>query len=196
MSETAAEKRAERRRQKILQNSEDRMKKIFGGQNYHEGHLQVAEMPSTSNAVENEDIANLDIAQFVRNIPRETTPADPTEGSSNRIHEVKRGTFWIFWFILGMIIRLVLTSKYSWVICDSSVTPYGLTFTVVNFLLRGKKHQGAAGGILDIIGLFAGLDANKIASIKFAYSIVTEFFNTLISYFAGFMLLDVVITNM
>ena len=195
MSETAAEKRAERRRQKILQNSDDRMKMIFGGQNYHEGHLTVAEMPST-NAVENEDIANLDIAEFVRNIPRETTPAEPTEGSSNRIHEVKRGTFWIFWFILGMIIRLVLTSNYSWVICDSSVTPYGLTFTVVNFLLRGKKHQGPAGGILDIIGLFAGLDANKIASIKFAYSIVTEFFNTLISYFAGFMLLDVVITNM
>ena len=195
MSETAAEKRAERRRQKILQNSEDRMKKIFGGQNYHEGHLKVAEMPST-NAVENENIDNLDIAQFVRNIPRETAPADPTKGSSNRILDVKRGTFWIFWFILGMIICLVLTSKYSWVICDSSVTPYGLTFTVVNFLLRGKKHQGAAGGILDIIGLFAGLDANKIASIKFAYSIVTEFFNTLISYFAGFMLLDVVITNM
>ena len=195
MSETAAEKRAERRRQKILENSDDRMRRIFGGQNYHEGHLKVAEMPST-NAVENENIANLDIAQFVRNIPRETTPADPTEGSSNRIHEVKRGTFWIFWFILGMVIRLVLTSKHSWVICDSSVTPYGLTFTVVNFLLRGKKYQGAAGGILDIIGLFAGLDANKIASIKFAYSIVTEFFNTLISYFAGFMLLDVVITNM
>ena len=194
MSETAAEKRAERRRQKILQNSEDRMKKIFGGQNYHEGHLKVAEMPST-NAVENENIDNLDNAQFVRNIPRETAPADPTEGSSNRIHDVKRGTFWIFWFILGMIICLVLTSKYSWVICDSSVTPYGLTFTVVNFLLRGKKHQGAAGGILDIIGLFAGLDANKIASIKFAYSIVTEFLNTLISYFAGFMLLDVVISN-
>ena len=196
MSLTDAEKRAERRRQKILQNSDDRMKRIFGGQNYHEGHLQVAEMPSTSNAVENENIDNLDIAQFVRNLPRETTPAAPTEGSSNRIHEVKRGTFWIFWFILGMIIRLVVTSKYSWVICDSAVTPYGLTFTVVNFLLRGKKHQGAAGGILDIIGLFAGLDANKIASIKFAYSIVTEFFNTLISYFAGFMLLDVVITNM
>ena len=85
---------------KILENSDDRMRRIFGGQNYHEGHLQVAEMPSTSNAVENENIANLDIAQFVRNIPRETTPADPTEGSSNQIHEVKRGTFWIFWFII------------------------------------------------------------------------------------------------
>ena len=148
------------------------MRKICGGQNYHEEYLK-----TPYNAIANEDIT-------------------PFFKSSDQVYDVNRGTFWIFWFILGMIIRLVLTSKYSWVICDSSVTPYGLTFTVVNFLLRGKKHQGAAGGILDIIGLFAGLDANKIASIKFAYSIVTEFFNTLISYFAGFMLLDVVITNM
>ena len=168
MSETAAEKRAERRRQKILENSDDRMRRIFGGQNYHEGHLQVAEMPSTSNAVENENIANLDIAQFVRNIPRETTPADSTEGSSNQIHEVKRGTFWIFWFILGAMIRLVGTSKYSWGICDSSFMPYGLTFTMFNFLIPVKQHQGSAGAILAFIGLCAGLDARKIASMKFA----------------------------
>lgn len=200
MSDTAAAKRAERRKQKILQNSDDRMKRIFGGQNYHEEHLKLA---TTPDADTNENITT----PFVRSYPtRENsitteTPfvtGYPTEtvGRSNSIHAVKTGTFWIFWTILGMIIRLVLASNYSWVFGNNSLIPYGLTFSVVNFLLRDKQHQGSAGGIFDIIGLFAGLDSKKIASIKFALSIVTEFFNTLLSYFAGFVLLDVVINNM
>ena len=74
---------------------------------------------------------------------------------------------------------------------DSSFMRYGLTFTIFNFLIPVKQHQGSAGAILAFIGLCAGLDANKIASMKFALSIVSEFFKTLITYYVGFMLLDV-----
>ena len=169
--DTNVSNRAERRRQKILQNANDRMKKICGGQDYHEEYLK-----TPSNAIANEDITT-----FVR--------------SSDQVHDVKRGTFWIFWFILGAMIRLVGTSKYSWGICDSSFMPYGLTFTIFNYLIPVKQHQGSAGVILAFIGLCAGLDANKIASMKFALSIVSEFFKTLIIYYVGFMLLNVIITN-
>ena len=200
MSDTAAAKRAERRKQKILQNSDDRMKRIFGGQNYHEEHLKLTTTPDAD--------TNENITPFVRNFPtRENNittetpfvlgyPATETVGRSNSTHTVKTGTFWIFWTILGMIIRLFLASNYSWVFGDNCLVPYGLTFSVVNFLVRDKQQQGSAGGIFDIIGLFAGLDSKKIASIKFSLSLVTEFFNTLLSYFAGFMFLDVVVTNM
>ena len=40
MADLAA-KRAARRQRKILENPEDRMKRIFGGENYHEDHLTV-----------------------------------------------------------------------------------------------------------------------------------------------------------
>ena len=169
--DTIVSNRAERRRQKILQNADDRMRKICGGQNYHEEYLK-----TPPNAISNEDIT-----PFVR--------------SSDEVHDVKRGTFWIFWFILGAMICLVGTSKYSWGICDSSLVPYGLTFTIFNYLIPVKQHQGPAGAILAFIGLCAGLDANKIASMKFALSIVSEFFKTLITYYVGFMLLNVVITT-
>ena len=43
MSENQAALRAKRRRDRILMNSEDRMKKIFGGENYHENHLTIVE---------------------------------------------------------------------------------------------------------------------------------------------------------
>ena len=169
--DTIVSNRTERRRQKILQNADDRMRKICGGQNYHEEYLKT---PSTA-------IANEDITPFVK--------------SSDQVHDVKRGTFWIFWFIFGVMIRLVGTSKYSCGICDSSFMPYGLTFTILNFLIPVKQHQGSAGAILAFLGLCAGLDANKIASMKFALSIVSEFLKTLITYYVGFMLSDVVITN-
>ena len=164
---TIMSNRAERRRQKILQNADDRMRKICGGQNYHEEYLK-----APSNAIANEDIT-------------------PFVISIDQVHDVKRGTIWIFWFILGVMIRLVGTSKYSWGICDSSFMPDGLTFTIFNFLIPVKQHQGSAGAILAFIGLCAGLDSNKIASMKFALSIVSEFFKTLITYYVGFMLLDV-----
>ena len=70
--DTIVSNRAERRRQKILQNADERMKKICGGQNYHEEYLK-----TPSNAIANEDIT-----PFVR--------------SSNQIQEVNRGTFWMF----------------------------------------------------------------------------------------------------
>ena len=140
--DTIVSNRAERRRQKILQNADERMKKICWGQNYHEEYLK-----TPSNAIANEDIT-----PFVR--------------SSNQIQEVNRGTFWMFWFILGGIICLVGTSKYSWGICDISFMPYGLTFTIFNFLIPVKQLQGSAGSILAFIGLCAGLDANKIATMK------------------------------
>ena len=216
MSETAAAKRAERRRQKILQNSDDRMKRIFGGQNYHEEHLKVAEMPASDVAISenftnenftngnltnenfiNGNFTNENLAQFVRSIPSGTMGTDSLGMSNSKSPQiVSRGTFWIFWVIFGILIRLILTSKYSWAICDSSLTPYGLIFVFVNFLLPQKNQQGLAGGILDVIGIFAGLDAKKIASFKFTLLIITEFFNTLLSYFAGFLLLDVVLNNM
>ena len=169
--DTTVSNRAERRRQKILQNADDRIRKICGGQNYHEEYLKT---PSNT-------IANEDITPFVK--------------SSNQVHDVKRGTFWIFWLILGVMIHLVGTSKYSWGVCDCSFIPYGLTFTIFNSLIPVKQHQGSARAILAFIGLCAGLDANRIASMKFALSIVSEFFKTLITYYVGFMLLDVVITN-
>jgi len=191
MSDTAAAKRAERRRQRILQNSDDRMKRIFGGENYHEEHLKLAETPIAD--------TNENLTPFVRSLPRENMPTrtttEPIE-KSNPIQTVKIGTFWIFWTILGMLTRLVLESSYSWIIGDNSLTAYVLIFTVFNILLREKQNQMSAGGIFDIVGLFAGLDSKKISSIKFVFSIVSELFNTLLSYFAGFLLLDIVLTNM
>ena len=100
--DTIMSNRAERRRQKILQNADDRMRKICGGQNYHEEYLK-----TPYNAIANEDIT-------------------PFFKSSDQVYDVNRGTFWIFWFILGVMIRLVGTSKYSWGICDSSFIPYSL----------------------------------------------------------------------
>ena len=147
------------------------MRKICGGQNYHEEYLK-----TPYNAIANEDIT-------------------PFFKSSDQVYDVNRGTFRIFWFILGVMIRLVGTSKYSWGVCDCSFIPYGLTFTIFNSLIPVKQHQGSARAILAFIGLCAGLDANRIASMKFALSIVSEFFKTLITYYVGFMLLDVVITN-
>ncbi len=55
MSETAAMSRAERRRQRILNNTDERMKKIFGGQNYHEEHLKLS-----SSATMNSETSQLD----------------------------------------------------------------------------------------------------------------------------------------
>ena len=46
MSDKAAALRAKRRRERILMNSEDRMKKIFGGDNYHENHLTITDRES------------------------------------------------------------------------------------------------------------------------------------------------------
>jgi len=200
MSDTAAARRAERRKQKILQNSDDRMKRIFGGQNYHEEHLKLTTNPDPD--------TNENITPLVRNFPTSENniltenpfllglnPATENVGRPSVVPPVKTGTFWIFWTILGMAIRFVLATNYSWVFGDNCLIPYGLTFSVVNFLLS-QKEQASAGGIFDVIGLFAGLDSKRIARIKFTLSLITQFFNTLISYFAGFMLLDVVLTNL
>ena len=124
--DTIVSNRAERRRQKILQNADDRMRKICGGQNYHEEYLK-----APSNAIANEDIT-------------------PFVISIDQVHDVKRGTIWIFWFILGVMIRLVGTSKYSWGICDSSFMPDGLTLLLypwhgayfTTFVIKSINIQG------------------------------------------------------
>ena len=78
------------------------------------------------------------------------------------------------WFLLfmnccNMFFHVILDRKLNVSdTSDSSFMRYGLTFTIFNFLIPVKQHQGSAGAILAFIGLCAGLDARKIASMKFA----------------------------
>lgn len=202
MSESAAAKRAERRRQRILNNSEDRMKKIFGGQNYHEEHLKLATTPN-----EEEDANDIIPVQSFNNQVTRNDPMDENILSGENIfsqltqpkkEEKKLSTqnpalSWTFWTLLGALMRFLITNPViSGILYENVLTPFLVTFMTVCFISDGMALQTSS-VLIDIIGLFAGLDSVKITRLKTILSIIINLWYFFISYFAGFLAIDIIL---
>lgn len=188
-TQSAAMLRAERRRQRILQNSDDRMKKIFGGQNYHEEHLKLS-----SNLNENEESVVLSTPTNPQQVePRNfPTPIQTLEAPASHVQASQKSFSWTFWLFLGMIVRLILSSSWSWICSDNALLPYFLIFISIQMFFN--KQSNSSTGILDILCLFARLNPGQISILKHILSILSCFFNTFSSYLFAFVITDMIQT--
>ena len=197
MSENQAALRAKRRRDRILMNSEDRMKKIFGGENYHENHLTIVE--NEGGAVGENEISESEAY----------TPKPPllgsrfTDHSSASTQKLKLETneltalgkaeiSVVFWFILGCSIKLLDAASYSWTFANSAFLPYIVSFVTLAFFSNESRVQNSA-GVIEIVAQLAGIDPNQISTLKRIFKTVMNFNKTFCSYFLGFLTVEVMI---
>ena len=134
-SDSAAAKRAERRRQKILQNSEERMKRIFGGENYHDQHLKLVPAQCDNSSLQHET----DV------VPGLVTPAaavdlnEKEELKTSFIATLKSSK--TFWICLGVLVRVILQFD---LIMDNALLPFILLFVSLMFLAHNSQNSEAS----------------------------------------------------
>jgi hypothetical protein len=227
----AGARRAERRKQRILENPEDRMKRIFGGQNYHDEHLTLGptnnieeEQPqmvepimaepslgfdmndpmirnlmqqlafastgaaaSTDGFPNEQDFAELmKIAAGVQSAPRSTSPQAQ---ASNPIHQPPSASsptkVLLTWLVLGLVIRLMLSTSFSWLVMDSATFSFGLLFVAIEFITPADTRI-ASGGLVDILLRLSGISLSKISTFSYMYYTSKALINAFLIYFIAF----------
>ena len=189
MSEAAA-LRAQRRRERILMNSEDRMKKIFGGDNYHENHLTITER------VDN-DTQDLSVANFQtcsKKLPEsDTSAALPKSSQTVSIEQENPQVLdsLLFWLIFGGLIGLLDAANCSWIFASWALLPFLLVFFSVEMLFNSRLPQ-APSGLMDVAAQLAGIDSTKVLIFKRFFRIAMNFTHTFCSYFIGLIIMEVI----
>lgn len=210
----AAAKRAERRRQKILLNSEDRMKRIFGGDNYHDEHLQLvtspAEDPSPDGlnlpaALQDIPLLNNEVSSILEQLletsgppgvrpapPEKLVTNDKIQAESPRIGKNFYDSA-LFWACCGVLIRILLSTPYSYVVMDNALVSYAILAGALLIFIP-KPPSASVSSTLEIIAKFSGLPESKIRAATKSYVLCKKIMCTFTSYFIGFVLLDIVLT--
>ena len=153
MSENQAALRAKRRRDRILMNSEDRMKKIFGGENYHENHLTIVE--SEGGLAEREISeraactakAPLLASRFMDNSSASSNQQLKRESNVLTAPEKAESSV-IFWFLLGCSIKLLDAASYSWTFANSAFLPYIVSFVTLAIFFSGDTRVQNSAGVI------------------------------------------------
>ena len=198
MSENQAALRAKRRRDRILMNSEDRMKKIFGGENYHENHLTIVE--SEGGLAEREiseraactDKAPLLASRFMDNSSASSNQQLKRESNVLTAPEKAESSV-IFWFLLGCSIKLLDAASYSWTFANSAFLPYTVSFVTLAILFSDETRVQNSAGVIEIVAQLAGIDQNQISNLKRIFKTVMNFNKTFCSYFLGFLTVEVIV---
>ena len=192
MSDAAA-LRAKRRRDRILLNSEDRMKKIFGGQNYHENHLTITESEMVV-AEEDSVRASIESLNFSDNVSTEKSRS-PTVTKTEIPTEQKKssavGTI-IVWLFFGCLVRMATASEFSWMFANQAFLPYAIFFVSTELLADQSDHQNPS-GVLEIVAQLAGVQPAQIHVFKRVLKTVINFTNTFSSYFIGLTLMEIIL---
>ena len=189
MSDAAA-LRAKRRRERILLNSEDRMKKIFGGDNYHENHLTITEREDNNP----EDQSAVNFQTCSKKLPESDASAAPPKVSQSVPAEQGNPQVFdslMFWLTFGGLIRLVDAANYSWAFASWALLPFLLVFCSVEMLFHSRSSP-APSGLMDIAAQLAGIDSTKVVIFKRVFRIVMNFINTFCSYFIGLIIMEVI----
>lgn len=188
---SAAEIRAERRRQRILQNSDDRMKKIFGGQNYHEEHLKLNSTldegesvvcertinPSSPSVSQSETLQPQDIPKL-----KESSPEPKTQSYK---------LTWLLWLFFGAIVRIIMATSMSYYLMDNALFVFALTF--LSYFMTSSIGSQVDLGVVELMLKLANLSPIQLRRLKLCYFLVVEIFSFFFAYFAGFLLIDVLI---
>ena len=203
MAEAAAI-RAERRRQRILQNSENRMTKIFGGQNYHDGHLTMESPNELSNHVDqiqeaqpfqphsNRESLGMSHSMTADDesfqqlqsllLGQANVNQQPSQNHANLESSAKNSL--LIWIFIGIACRIMLASAYSWICMDNAF----LTFTIVFVLMESVfPNQDRPSEILNIITTLTGIDSRKIKSLATTYSMIRRYINYFCVFFITFI---------
>ena len=200
----AAALRAERRRQRILENSNDRMKKIFGGENFHEEHLKLDSVDTSMEAFEEHArIANKN--QTFENNLHAAQNFDPslfeallmgqqnvknnqeTAVESNVLPSYAR-TSAFPWLILGILIRIVLESQHASLLMDSAVVPFLVIFSSVEFLFPIEERPSQLFAVLGLIN-------PKIMPIMyFAYCLISRCIKCVALYMFSFTATEIILS--
>ena len=192
MSENQAALRAKRRRDRILMNSEDRMKKIFGGENYHENHLTIVESEGgLAERAACTDKAPLLASRFMDNSSASSNQQLKRESNELTAPEKAESSV-IFWFLLGCSIKLLDAASYSWTFANSAFLPYIVSFVTLAIFFSGETQKNSA-GVIEIVAQLAGIDQNQISNLKRIFKTVMNFNKTFCSYFLGFLTVEVIV---
>ena len=203
----AAALRAERRRQRILENSNDRMKKIFGGENFHEEHLKLDSVDTSVEAFEEhaKTVYSANGNQNSENNVHAAQSFDPSvfeallmgqqNAKNNQETAVESNvppsyvrTSAFPWLILGILIRIVLTSQYASFLMDSAVVPFLLTFSSVEFLFPIEERPGQLFAVLGLIN-------PKIMPIVWQiYCLMSRFMRCVALYMLSFTTTEVILS--
>lgn len=204
---SAAALRAQRRRDRILMNSEDRMKKIFGGENYHENHLTIVENEDICCVGENEKSDTTLGSQLnEQSVPKAPQIPSPDDSAStlNKEFDIASnessvlGTiemsvvFWCFW---GSCIKFADVAGYSWTYAGSALLPYIISFATLAAFRPGEsrlQNQNSA-GVTEIVAQLAGIRPAQISAFKCIFKTVMNLNKTFCAYFLGFLAMEVII---
>ena len=204
----AAALRAERRRQRILENSNDRMKKIFGGENFHEEHLKLDSVDTSVEAFEEHASRTFSTANKNQNLANNlhaTQSFDPSvfeailmgqqNGMKNQETTVESNvppsyirTSAFPWLILGILIRIVLSSQYASFLMDSAVVPLLLTFSSVEFLFPIEERPSQLFAVLGLI------NPKIMPIIYFAYCLMSRFMKCVALYMFSFTATEIILS--
>ena len=198
--------RAERRRQRILKNSDDRMKQIFGGQNYHDEHLKIDS--NTNEDFVDGQLESLGISpnaqingQLFESVQRsneenllqslllgQNEPKIDTNLSERKQLPFVRSTN-ATWILLGIATRVLLTNEFSWLLMDTALLSFFIIFISLEVLFPIQEQPNQ---IFTIIATLTGIDPNKIASITSIYCIIKRFINSFSIYFVSFVVTEII----
>ena len=206
MAEAAAI-RAERRRQRILQNSENRMTKIFGGQNYHDGHLtmesphgptshvnqmqEVQPVQSQPNMFQGESLglshsitADDENFQQLQSLLLGQTHVNQQPSQNHVKLESSAKNSLLIWIFVGIACRIMLASAYSWICLDNAFLTFTSIFIFMEFVFPNQERPSE---ILNIIATLTGIDSRKITFLATTYSMTRRYINYFSVFFITFI---------
>ena len=206
MAEAAA-LRAERRRQRILQNSENRMTKIFGGENYHDGHLTM-ESPNESTShvdqmqeaqpvqshpnmfqgeslgLSNSNTADDENFQQLQSLLLGQTNVNQQPSQNHAKLESSAKNSLLIWIFIAIACRIMLASAYSWICMDNAFLTFTLVFILMESVFPNRERPSE---ILNIIATLTGIDSRKITSLATTYSMIRRYINYFCVFFITFI---------